>query len=186
MTIDNAQTGNISWTRWENAACNNSGGKKIGHLADGLVRRDYKRAGNAETAVAALLPEANENLIEHPIETPVAAFNLTGIEVGETIVVVPKTGLVIAEEASIARQAVGLIRNLPDCEHRSIHREIHAVLTVVAEGRVAVVDASHDVGPRGRSYFDKSSPGVSGIGGRTGAFTKMPFGLPSKPFCTNT
>src|SRR5215471_20886194 len=132
MTIDNAQPDYVSRTQWENAARNNSGGKKIGHLADELVRRDHERAGNAETAVAALLPEANEYLIEHPIETPIAAFNLTGIEVGETIVVVPKTGLVIAEDALIARQAVGLIRNLPDCEHRSIHREIHAVLTVFA------------------------------------------------------
>ena len=103
MTIDNAQTDNVSRTQWENAARNNSGGKKIWHLADGLVRREYERAGNAETAVAALLPEANENLIELPIETPVAAFNLTGIEVGEAIVVVPETGLVIAEEASIVR-----------------------------------------------------------------------------------
>src|SRR6516164_10818620 len=168
MTIDNAQSDYVSRTQWENAARNNGGGKKIGHLADGLVRRDYERAGNAETAVAALLPEANENLIEHPIETPVAAFNLTGIEVGETIVVVPKAGLVIAEEASIARQAVGLIRNLADCEDRPIHRKIHAVFTVVAERRVAIVHAAHDVGPRCRSYFDKSSPGVSGIGGRTG------------------
>src|SRR5262249_784057 len=133
------------------------------------------RAGDSETTVASWFAEPNENLIEHPIETPVAAVNCAGVEVGEETVVVPKTGLVIAEEASITRQAVGLISNLPDCEHRSIHREIHAVLTVVAEGRVAVVDAGHDVGPRGRSYFDKSSPGVSGIGGRTGGVDENAF-----------
>src|SRR5262252_7857688 len=101
MTVDNAQTGNISWTRWENASCNKSGGKKIWHLADGLVRRDYERAGNAQTAVASLLSEPNKNLIKQGVETPIAAFNLTGIEVGEVIVVVPKTGFVITEEASI-------------------------------------------------------------------------------------
>ena len=42
------------------------------------------------------------------------------------------------------------------------------MITVVADGRVAVVDATHDVGPRGRLYFDKSPPGVIGIGGYTG------------------
>src|SRR4029453_17088682 len=72
------------------------------------------------------------------------------------------------EQAAVARKAVGLIRNLPNCEQRPIHREIHAVVTVVADGRMAVVDATHEVGPRGRSYFDKSSPGVIGIGGHTG------------------
>ena len=44
--------------------------------------------------------------------------------------------------------------------------------TIVADGRVAVVDATHDVGPRSRSYFDKSSPGVIGIGGHTGGVKK--------------
>src|SRR4029453_3207831 len=72
------------------------------------------------------------------------------------------------EQAAVARKAVGLIRNLRNCEQRSIHREIHAVVTVIADGRIAVVDATHDVGPHGRSYFDKSSPGVIGIGGHTG------------------
>jgi hypothetical protein len=40
MTVDNAHADYVSWTRGENAACNKSGGKKIGHLADGLVGRD--------------------------------------------------------------------------------------------------------------------------------------------------
>src|SRR5262245_27354077 len=40
MTVDNAQADYVYWTRWENAACNKRGGKKIGHLADGLVGRD--------------------------------------------------------------------------------------------------------------------------------------------------
>src|SRR6266699_5239352 len=115
-----------------------------------------------------LLPEPNENLIEQDAESPVSAFKFAGVEISEATVVVPKTGLVIGEEAAVARQAVGLIRNLRNCEQRSIHREIHAVVTVVADGRIAVVDTTHDVGPRGRSYFDKSSPGVIGIGGHTG------------------
>src|SRR5262249_14400367 len=175
MTIDDAQADYVSRTRWENAARNKSGGKKIRHLADGLVGRHYERNGNAETAVGSWVPQPNEHLIGHQIESPVAAFKLTRIEVGEAIVVVPKAGLVIAQEASIARQAVGLIRNLADCEDRPIHRKIHAVFTVVAERRVAIVHAAHDVGPRGRSYFDKSSPGVSGIGGRTGGVDENAF-----------
>src|SRR5215470_15746854 len=39
MTIDHPQTDYVSRTRGENAARNKSSGKKIGHLADGLVRR---------------------------------------------------------------------------------------------------------------------------------------------------
>src|SRR4029450_8014506 len=118
--------------------------------------------------MTSLLPEPNENLIKQGIESPVSAFKFASIEVAEATVVVPKAGFVIAEQAAVARKAVGLIRNLRNCEQRSIHREIHAVLTVVADGRIAVVDATHDVGPRGRSYFDKNSPGVIGIGRHTG------------------
>src|SRR5262245_21402172 len=40
MTVDNAQADNVSRTRGEDPACNKSGGKKIGHLTDGLVGRD--------------------------------------------------------------------------------------------------------------------------------------------------
>src|SRR4029077_19111355 len=118
--------------------------------------------------MTSLLPEPNENLIKQGVESPVSAFKFASIELTEATVVVPKADLVIAEQASITRQAVGLIRNLPDWEDRSIHREIDAVVTVVTDGRIAVVDATHDVGPRGRSYFDKSSPGVIGIRGHTG------------------
>src|SRR5881409_513561 len=114
------------------------------------------------------LPEPNENLIEQDVEAPVAAVKFAGVEIGKATVVVPKTGLVIAEEAAVSRKAVGLIRNLRNCEQRSIHREIHAVVTVVADGGIAIVHAGHDVGPRGRSYFDKSSPGVIGIRGHSG------------------
>src|SRR5215468_8162081 len=39
MTVDNAQADYVSQTRWKNATRNKSGGKKIGHLADGLVGR---------------------------------------------------------------------------------------------------------------------------------------------------
>jgi len=39
MTVDNAEADYVSRTRWENAARNKSGGKKIRHPADGLVRR---------------------------------------------------------------------------------------------------------------------------------------------------
>src|SRR4029077_614401 len=113
-------------------------------------------------------PEPNEDLIEHAIEAPVPTVKCACVEVGEATIVVPKASFVIAEQASIARQAVGFVRNLRNCEQRSIHREIHAVVTVIANGRIAVVNATHDVGPRGRSYFDKSSPGIIGIGGHTG------------------
>src|SRR6185437_2845793 len=41
------------------------------------------------------------------------------------------------------------------------------MITVVTDGRIAVVDTTHDVGSRRWSYFDKSSPGIIGIGGHT-------------------
>src|SRR5438046_9757342 len=115
-----------------------------------------------------LLPEPNENLIEQDVESPVSACKFAGVEISEATVIVPKTGLVIGKQAAVARQAVGLIRNLRNCEQRSIHREIHAVVPVVADGRIAVVDSTHGVGPRGRSYFDKSSRGVTGMSGHSG------------------
>src|SRR4029453_1337265 len=115
-----------------------------------------------------LLSEPNENLIKQSVESPVSAFTFASIEVAEATVVVPKAGFVIPDQAAIPRQAVGLIRNLPNCEQRSMHREIHTVVTVVADGRIAVVHATHDVGPRGRLYFDKSSPGFLGMGSNTG------------------
>src|SRR6478735_3333123 len=118
--------------------------------------------------MTSLLSEPNEHLIKQGVESPVSAFKFASIEVAEETVVVPKSGCVITDQATKPRQAVRLIRNLRNCEQRSIHREFHAVVTVVADGRVAVVDATHDVGPCGRLYFDKSSPGVIGIGGHTG------------------
>src|SRR4030095_11853523 len=124
--------------------------------------------------MAALLPEPNKHLIKHGVEAPVPALKFAGVEVAEATVVVPKTGLVITDQPAVARHAVRLIRNLRNCEQRSIHREIHAMVTVVADGRIAGVDATHDVGSRGRSYFDKSSPGVIGIGGHTGGVEENP------------
>src|SRR4030095_4249013 len=118
--------------------------------------------------MAALLPEPNKHLIKHGVEAPVPALKFAGVEVAEATVVVPKTGLVITDQAAVARHAVRLIRNLRNCEQRSIHREIHAMLTVVADGRIAVVNATHDVGPCGRSYLDERSPGIIGMGGHTG------------------
>src|SRR5262249_9054582 len=152
-TVDNAQADNVSRTRWENATRDESSSKKIGHPADRLVRRCQERAGDSETSVASWLSEPNENLVEHAIEAPVPAVKFAGVEISEVTVVVPKAGLVIAEQASIARQAVGLISNLRNCEQRSIHRKIHAVIIVRADGWIAVVNATHDVGPRGWSYF---------------------------------
>src|SRR2546430_17553571 len=125
-----------------------------------------------------LLPEPNENLIEQDVESPVSACKFAGVEISEATVIVPKAGLVIAEEAAVARQAVGLIRNLRNCEQRSIHREIHAVVTVVGDGRIAIVDATHDVGPRGGSYFDKSAPGIIGIRGHAGGVEKNSYRIP--------
>src|SRR5215831_17272319 len=175
MTKDNAEASHVCRARCKNAACSKSSGKKIGHFANGLIWRSQERPGNAETAVASWFAGPNKHLVKQGVQTPIAAFNLASIEVGEAIVVVPKTSLVIAEEASIARQAVWLIRNLRNCEHRSIHRKIQTVLTVIAKGRVAIVDATHDVGPRSWSYFDKSSPGVSGISGCTGGVNENAF-----------
>src|SRR6516225_4461075 len=41
-------------------------------------------------------------------------------------------------------------------------------MIIAANGWVTVIDATHDVGPRGRFDFHKSSPGVIGIGGHAG------------------
>src|SRR5262245_23925931 len=128
--------------------------------------------------MAALLPEPNENLVEHAIEAPVAAVHCAGVKVGVQTVIVPKTGLVIAEQTSITWQAVGLICNLADCEQRSIHRKIRAVMIIAANGWVPVIDATHDVGPRGRSYFDKSNSGIIGIDAHTGGVEENAYRIP--------
>src|SRR5262249_10768554 len=63
---------------------------------------------------------------------------------------------------------VRLIASFANREHRSIHRKIRTIVTVVADGWIAVIDTTHDIGPRGRFDFDKSSPGVVWIRGHTG------------------
>src|SRR5215469_12527239 len=103
MTIDNAEGSHVCRARRKNAAGGEGSGKKIGHFANGLIWRSQERPGNAETAVASWRAEPNKHLVKQGVQTPIAAFTLAGIEVGEAIVVVPKTSLVIAEEASIAR-----------------------------------------------------------------------------------
>src|SRR5215467_56552 len=40
-------------------------------------------------------------------------------------------------------------------------------MIIAANKWITVIDAAHHVGPRGRSHFDKSSPGVIGIGRHT-------------------
>ena len=52
------------------------------------------------------------------------------------------------------------------------------MVTVVADGRIAIVDATHDVGPRGGSYFDKSAPGIIGIRGHAGGVEKNSYRIP--------
>src|SRR6266481_2064668 len=97
MTVDNAQADQVDRTR------------------------DQERAGNAETAIAALLSEPNKHLIKQGVEAPVPALKFAGVEVAEAAVVVPKAGFVITDQAAIPRQAVGLIRNLPNREEGPIH-----------------------------------------------------------------
>src|SRR4030095_15516814 len=48
-------------------------------------------------------------------------------------------------------------------------------MIIAANGWVTVIDATHDVGPCSRFYFDKSSPGVIGIGGHTGGVEEMAY-----------
>src|SRR6476620_3044567 len=124
--------------------------------------------------MAALLSESNKNLIKECVEAPVSTLKFASVEVAEATVVVPKTGLVITDQAAVTRHAVGLIRNLTDCEDRPIHREIHAMLIVVADVGIAFVDATHDVGPCGGFYLNKSSPCVVGIGAHTRGVEENP------------
>src|SRR5262249_3886167 len=73
VTVQNAEAPHIRRPRCKDTADQEAGGEKDGHLADGLVGRDNERAGDAETAVAAWLPEAHQHLVEQAVEAPAAA-----------------------------------------------------------------------------------------------------------------
>src|SRR5262249_48230144 len=123
----------------------------------------------------------DKHLIKQSVKTPVPAVNSGSVEVGEATVVVPKTSLVITDYAPVARQAVRLIANFADREDRSVHREIRAVMIVVADGRVSIVNAAHNVGPLSRSYFDEGPPSVIGISCHTGRVEKNGYRISIKP-----
>src|SRR5215470_453858 len=171
MTVHDAEAPYVRRPRCKDAADQEAGGEKDGHLANGLVRRDDEQAGDAETAVAAWLPEAHQHLVAQAVETPAAARQVRSLaapgggEVGEAAVVVPEASLVVAEEACVTRQAVALVSDLPDSEQRPVQREINAVVIVGADRRIAVIHAAHDVCPRRRPHLDARAPGGVGIGG---------------------
>src|SRR4029453_10637829 len=166
-----AEAPHVRRPRWKDAADQEASGEEDGHQADGLVGRDDERAGDAETAVAAWLPEAHQHLVEQAVEAPAAARQVRSLaasgsgEVDEAAVVVPEASLVVAEEAGVARQTVALIADLPDNKQRSVHREVNAVVRVGADGGIAVIHAAHDVRPCRRSHLDARAPGGVGVGG---------------------
>src|SRR5215470_8108241 len=171
MTVHDAEAPYVRRPRCKDAADQEAGGEKDGHLANGLVRRDDEQAGDAETAVAAWLPEAHQHLVAQAVEAPAAARQVRSLaapgggEVGEAAVVVPEASLVVAEEACVARQAVALVADLPDSKQRSVHREVHAVMRVGTDGGITVIHAAHDVRPCCRSHLDARAPGGVGVGG---------------------
>src|SRR4029453_7044893 len=69
---NHAKAAHVRRSRRENAADEEAGWGKKRHLTDGLVGRDHKRAGDAETTVAAMLAESNQHLVEQAIEAPIA------------------------------------------------------------------------------------------------------------------
>src|SRR5262249_27416847 len=64
VPVNNAEAPHVRRPRGKDATDQEAGGEEVGHLADGLVRRDNERASDAETAVAAWLPEAHQHLVE--------------------------------------------------------------------------------------------------------------------------
>src|SRR5262249_18782202 len=99
VTVYDAEAPHIRRPRGKDATDQEAGGEEDGHLADGLVGRDNERAGDAETAVAAWLPEADQYLVEQAVEAPAAARQVRSLaasgsgEVGEEAVVVPEASL---------------------------------------------------------------------------------------------
>src|SRR6266446_8068673 len=171
VTVNNAKTPHVRRPRGKDATDQEASGEEVGHLADGLIGRDDERAGDAETAVAAWLPKADQHLVEQAVEAPAAARHVRSLaasgggEVGEAAVVVPEASLVVAEEACVTRQAVALVSNLRDSEQRSVQREVNAVVRVGTDGGIAVIHAAHDVRPCRRSHLDARAPGGVGVGG---------------------
>src|SRR5215510_2116133 len=73
VTVYDAEAPHVRRPRCKDAADQEASGEEDGHQADGLVGRDDERAGDAETAVAAWLPEAHQHLVAQAVETPTAA-----------------------------------------------------------------------------------------------------------------
>src|SRR6266446_4199907 len=64
VTVHDAEAPHVRRPRGKDATDQEASGEEVGHLADGLVGRDDERAGDAETAVAAWLPKADQHLVE--------------------------------------------------------------------------------------------------------------------------
>src|SRR5229473_1770581 len=164
VTGNHAEAAPVRRPRREKAADEEASGGKERHLTDGLVGRDESRAGDAETAVAARLAEPNQHLVEQAIEATVTSSDARGVaardgvEVGELAVIVPTSHLVVADQTLVARETVALVPSLPNGEEWPIHRPVQAVVLIVADGGVAVIQAALHVRPRGGPPHDETTP----------------------------
>jgi AAA domain len=157
VTGNDAETATVRRPRLEKAADEEASGGKERHLTDGLFGRNENRAGDAKTAVAARRAELNQHVVQQAIEAPVSPSYARRVaardcvEAGELAVVVPEPALVVADQTPVARKTVELAPSLPNGEERPVHRPVQAVMLIVADGRVAVIQAALHVHPLGRS-----------------------------------
>src|SRR5216683_568467 len=168
---NHAEAAPVPRPRREKAADEEACGGKERHLTDGLLGRDESRAGDAQTAVASRLAEPNQHLVEQAIEAPVPPSAARGVaardcvEVGELVVVVPDPTLVVADQTLVTRKTVALVTSLPNGEERPVHRPVQAVVFIVADGGVTVIQAALHVRPLSRSPLDETAPRGVGVGG---------------------
>src|SRR5215467_13116487 len=178
MATDHAEARYVPGTRCKNAPASHAGGEEIGHLADGLIGGQRKRAEDAEPAVASWLAEGNEDLVEQAVAAPASAlfrrgrFISGGRKVGEGGIVIPKAGFVISQPTRIARQTVGLVTDFTNRKYRSIHGHIRAVVLVISNGGIAIVNGAHNVSALSRPDLKKYPPGRVWISGHAWSVEK--------------
>src|SRR5262249_16311444 len=102
-------------------------------------------------------------------------------EIRELGVIVPEPRFVISEQwRLVARQAVHLIANFPNRKQGAIHGKVRAVMFDFSNGRIAVVNAAHDISAFGRPHLEGSAPGCVGVSGHAWRVEKNAHGIAIK------
>src|ERR1700756_4249231 len=143
------------------------------------IRRDCHRTEHTKPAIAAGSAKWDEDLVEKSIIAPAAALFGAGLEIDERGMVVPAAEFIIAETLAIAGQSVNLITDLPHRKEWPVHGKIHAMVFVLADSGVAVINRGHYVGSLGGFDLPQRRPGA-GVGGHAGRIQQDSEWVPAK------